>query len=121
MLFNSFFLIIEIQDETSDESGKHLSSFKIFFLDDTPIEIIPYILTKHKDALKGFNSPGINVSYFEKEIIPIPPLNEQKRIVKKVNELMKDCNELEEQVKSNQKNSELLMESVLREAFESSS
>ena len=78
----------------------------------------PYILEKHKEALKGFNSPGINVSYFEKELIPLPSLNEQKRIVEKVDQLRKLCDELEEQVKENQKNSEFLMESVLREAFE---
>ncbi|MFC1787156.1 restriction endonuclease subunit S [Halobacteriota archaeon] len=53
-------------------------------------------------------------------LFPLPPLNEQKRIVQKVDQLMKLCDELEEQVKENQKNSELLMEAVLREAFDSS-
>jgi type I restriction enzyme, S subunit len=50
--------------------------------------------------------------------VPLPPLPEQIRIVEKVDQLMKLCNELESKVKENQKNSELLMEAVLREAFE---
>jgi len=49
---------------------------------------------------------------------PLPPLPEQKRIVAKVDELMKSCDELEEQVKKNKKSSELLMSAVLRESFE---
>ena len=60
----------------------------------------------------------IGMSELKKVLIGLPPLNEQKRIVEKVDQLMKLCDKLEEQVKDNQKNSELLMESVLREAFE---
>ena len=62
--------------------------------------------------------PNLSMGNISKFIIPIPPLNEQKRIVLKVDQLMKLCDELEEQVKESQKNSELLMEAVLREAFE---
>lgn len=50
-------------------------------------------------------------------IFPLPPLEEQKRIVAKVEELMKLCDELEEKTKENQKKSELLMDAILREAF----
>ena len=50
--------------------------------------------------------------------VPLSPLSEQKRIVEKVNQLMKLVDELESKVKENQKNSELLMEAVLKEAFE---
>ncbi len=50
--------------------------------------------------------------------VPLPPLSEQKRIVEKVDQLMKFCDELEQKIKENQKNSELLMETVLREAFQ---
>jgi len=61
--------------------------------------------------------PGLNRN--EAYILPIclPPLAEQKRIVSKVDELMKFCDELEKQVKENKKSSELLMGAVLRESF----
>ena len=49
---------------------------------------------------------------------PIPPLKEQKRIVVKVDELMKLCAELEEQLKQSKEESERLMQAVLQEAFE---
>ncbi|GAH50195.1 unnamed protein product [marine sediment metagenome] len=51
-------------------------------------------------------------------IIPLPTLSEQKRIVEKVDQLMNLCDQLESQVKENQKHSEVLMNAVLREAFE---
>jgi len=50
--------------------------------------------------------------------LPLPPLNEQKRIVAKVRELMKLCDELEGQLRQSKKESERLMQAVLQEAFE---
>ncbi len=49
---------------------------------------------------------------------PLPPLNEQKRIVAKVDELMRLCDELEEQIRQSKEESERLMQAVLQEAFE---
>ena len=60
----------------------------------------------------------VKTEKFQNLVIGLPPLSEQHRIVQKVNQLMKLCDELEEKVKENQKNSELLMEAVLKEAFE---
>ena len=57
-------------------------------------------------------------STIKNHLVPLPPLNEQKRIVERVDQLMKLCDELEEKVQENQKNTDLLMEAVLREAFE---
>lgn len=49
--------------------------------------------------------------------IPLPPAKEQVRIVEKVNELMKSCELLDEQVKQAKERSEKLMESVLQGVF----
>ena len=49
---------------------------------------------------------------------PLPPLNEQKRIVAKLDELMKLCDELEEQLRQSKQESKRLMQAVLQEAFE---
>ncbi len=51
-------------------------------------------------------------------VIALPPINEQKRIVVKVDELMKLCDELEVQIKQSKEDSERLMQEVLQEAFE---
>jgi restriction endonuclease S subunit len=67
---------------------------------------------------RGSTMNIINLTILKQTCLPLPPLNEQKRIVEKVDQLMKLCDELEEQVKKNQTNSEKLMNAVLREAFE---
>jgi type I restriction enzyme S subunit len=51
-------------------------------------------------------------------IFPLPPLEEQKAIVEKVNALMGSCDALEQEVQQSQEHSEMLMQSVLREVFE---
>jgi type I restriction enzyme S subunit len=66
----------------------------------------------------GTGQPNVNGVALSNLKFPLPPLSEQKRIVKKVDKLTSYCDELEKQVKENQKNSEKLMEAVLKESFE---
>ncbi len=49
---------------------------------------------------------------------PLPPLNEQKAIVEKVESLMRKCQSLEEEIKTSEANAQMLMQAVLKEAFE---
>ncbi|MDW5288873.1 restriction endonuclease subunit S [Formosa sp. PL04] len=51
-------------------------------------------------------------------LFPLPPLEEQKAIVEKVNVSMGLCDALEQEVQQSQEHSEQLMQSVLREVFE---
>ena len=50
-------------------------------------------------------------------IVPIPPLQEQKRIVEKVDSLMALCDELENKIQEQKKYSNMLMESILKNSF----
>ncbi len=50
-------------------------------------------------------------------IIPIPPFAEQKAIVAKIEKLMEHVSELEEKIKQNKQDAEMLMQSFLVEAF----
>jgi type I restriction enzyme S subunit len=59
----------------------------------------------------------LNITTVREYIVPLPPLNEQKRIVEKVDQLMALCDELEKNIEQSKKDSELLMQSVLQEAF----
>ena len=66
------------------------------------------------DALGQSN---INATKFREFIFPLPPLAEQQAIVEKVDKLMAMIYELEKQVSERIKQSEMMLQSVLREAF----
>ena len=61
----------------------------------------------------GINN--INTEELSNLIIPLPSLEIQERIVAKLDELMRYCDALEEQVKQSQQTNELLLQQVLRE------
>ena len=64
------------------------------------------------------NMPKINQPIVLNTIVALPPLQEQKEIVKKVESLFKICDELETQINRSEINSQILMQAVLKEAFE---
>lgn len=51
--------------------------------------------------------------YFSNSPFPLPPLNEQKRIVEKVNQLMELCNSLEQQIKDSTDKQSAIFDAVL--------
>ena len=50
--------------------------------------------------------------------MPLPPLNEQKRIVKKVEQFMGLCDELESKLRKSREDSEKLIEVVVKGLLE---
>jgi type I restriction enzyme S subunit len=62
--------------------------------------------------------PNINADVIRTSLVPLPPIAEQQAIVDRVDKFLAMVDELEKQVVTRQKQSELLMQSVLREAFE---
>ena len=100
---------------------------------------IRYILSKliFAEYIDGYNSSEFGVDYylglgtkksttmnnitrpqFDNLPIPLPPLSEQQRIVRHLDELMQYCDELEASIKKSQQQNELLLQQVLREALE---
>lgn len=63
-------------------------------------------------GVKNINTTEIGKLYF-----PIPPINEQKRIIEKINQLMLLCDVLEASIEQSKQESETLMKAVLQEAF----
>jgi type I restriction enzyme S subunit len=65
----------------------------------------------------GAGREGLPKYNLEQFIIPLPPIEEQNRIVQKLDELMQYCNELEASIKQSESQNEKLLQQVLREAL----
>jgi type I restriction enzyme S subunit len=68
--------------------------------------------------LQGSDQPFINLSQLVKFLFPIPPLEEQTRIVAKVNELMTLCDQLKTQLQTAQQTQTHLAESIAQETLQ---
>jgi len=64
---------------------------------------------------KGYSR---HFQYLEKDTIPVPPLNEQNRIVEKIEELFSDLDKAVEDLKKTQEQLKIYRQSVLKAAFE---
>ena len=80
-------------------------------------KVLPLIteLSASKKVLMGqtFNSSSLSTMLF-----PLPPQKEQIAIEEKVESLMQKCQILEEEINNSEKNAQMLMQAVLKEAFE---
>ncbi len=70
------------------------------------------------NSTTGAGREGLPKYNLEQFVIPLPPLQEQERIVAKLDELMRFCDELEESIQGSQIQNEMLLQQVLREALE---
>ncbi len=79
----------------------------------------PLIRDYFRSRAKGSQQtmPKINQGVVITASLPIPPIDEQTAIVERVDKLMGMIDELEKQVSERKEQSEMLMQSVLREAF----
>jgi type I restriction enzyme S subunit len=89
---------------------------------DFELKFIKYFLQDFtKILLKNAKSliPGISRDDILHINFPFPPLSEQKEIVKKVGSLMQHCQDLGQEIQTSEANAKILMQAVLKEAFES--
>ncbi len=77
-----------------------------------------FVQIQLKGNASGQTMDVVTMKNLKKLNLSFPPLKEQNEIVKKVESLFKICDELEVQINSSKVNSEMLMQSVLKEAFE---
>lgn len=76
-----------------------------------------YIRKLFLEYLSGFNSPSITHEQFQTTVIPLPPLPEQNRIVKKIEQLMQLCDELQYSIQQSKIENEKLLQGALRDAL----
>jgi type I restriction enzyme, S subunit len=82
------------------------------------VVLSPYFQRFVFNSTTGAGREGLPKYNLERFPFPLPPLSEQHRIVKKLDELMKLCDELEHSIKQSKEQSENLLQTVLREALE---
>ena len=66
---------------------------------------------------RGISNQDLGLTRMINITIPLPPLSEQHRIVQKLDELMQNCDSLEESIKQSATQNEKLLRQVLREAL----
>ena len=72
-------------------------------------------LDQAHSSTKSIGVPDLGMGSIRSFVIPLPPLEEQKRIVAKVDQLMTLCGELEAKLNQTQQHSEKLMEATVRQ------
>lgn len=68
-------------------------------------------------AYQRAGQPNISLPNLTDILIPLPPLAEQAAIVERVETLMQNCKQLENEIESAKINADSLMQAVLKEAF----
>ena len=91
------------------------------YLSDISYQFIYYVLSALKEEFikqaTGTTFIAITADVIRNQLIPLPPLAEQKRIVDKLDELMANCNQLEVKAEEMKNYTSKLFEASLKEAF----
>jgi type I restriction enzyme, S subunit len=72
----------------------------------------------YNEVIQGGAQPFLSLRMINNLLFPLPPLDEQQRIVAKVRQLQQHLIQLEAQVQQSHQYAQQLLQSVLREAFE---
>lgn len=83
--------------------------------------LFDFLLSNRSKMIKeswGMSQPNISQTYLRNFAFALPPIEEQKAIVEKVEILMQKCNALEQEITQSEQNAKMLMQAVLKEAFE---
>ena len=93
------------------------SLFVMYFINSVECrrnQIEPKVIQQNGQA-------NFNGTKLKNIIVPIPPTEEQKAIVEKVETLMSHCDALEQEVVQSEEHANMLMHAVVKEAFEGES
>jgi type I restriction enzyme S subunit len=86
-----------------------IAQYLYFYLRSNPF--IEYV----ESQMKGMAYPAINDGQLYQGLVPLPPLAEQKRIVTKVDKLMKLCDELETKLTQTQTEREKIINAAVKQ------
>lgn len=94
-----------------------------FFLNDFYLKkfvklFFQKIYDEIRELAQGGAQPNLNMGKIRSTIVPLPPLAEQKRIVKKLEEVMNLCDELKTTITDNQTYTDQLLQVALKDALQ---
>jgi len=105
-----------------DKEGYSFGAFNTLYKSSYNEYIHLFLMsTAFTNQINDEKSTGINQltqGVLRNLIIPLPPLEEQRAIVEKVESLTQKCQALEEEIKTSEAHAQMLMQAVLKEAFE---
>lgn len=98
------------------------ATIKIFKKDNIVLKkYIKYVFKKMYEEIRslaqGGTQPNLNLGKIANTIFPLPPLAEQKEIVSRVEKLLANVTELEEQITERETQTKQLMQSIMKDAF----
>lgn len=110
----------------NDNKKAIAGAFLIYYRLKKPIDIwyIFYFLNSQKaqnhlkQSSAGVGRPNLNVPKIEMLKIPLPGLDEQKKIVEEIESRLSVCDKLEDTITASLQQSESLRQSILKKAFE---
>ncbi len=71
-----------------------------------------------RSGASGGNQPALNGIKISNTLFPLPPMSEQIELVRKMDNLMALCDELEASIRQNQEYTQMLYQTALREALQ---
>jgi type I restriction enzyme, S subunit len=95
-----------------------LRQFHSYDINDYAYLFLTSQTDEFRGVKQGMGQPNLNTSILSGWFFPLPPLNEQKRIVAKVNELMSLCDELEAKLRQAEADSEKLMNAAVKHVLD---
>jgi type I restriction enzyme, S subunit len=107
-----------IVDIDCEFSIKNVALFKYFSIDLSEPNYLRYFLVAASDQMREESAGGVqsfvSLTFLRKYLFPLPPLEEQERIVAKVNQLMTLCDELETKLRQVEADSKKLMNAAVQ-------
>ena len=110
--------VIDINIEFSIFVSIALLKISKYFLSPYYIELVinsPLVKEQSKNNTQGVGNKNLVLRCIKSFDLPLPPLNEQKRIVTKVDKLMKLCDELETKLTQTQTESEKIINAAIKQ------
>lgn len=111
-----------VQEIEQEFSIKNVALFKNFFKTNLRTDYLYWYLRNESENFnkisRGAIQRFVSLQILRQNLIPLPPLQEQHRIVAKIEQLMTLCDELEQSIEQNQKNTQELLQVALKEVLE---